>query len=143
MFSRPMTCHNQKKTRRRDNKLNAPSPCDMMARHRDGHENKETRMRIGVPKELKPQEFRVGLTPTSVREYVRHGHAVVVETGAGVGIQAPDEEYASVGATIAPTAKDVFDAADMIVKIKEPQPQEYGLLREGQILFTYLHLAAD
>src|SRR5690606_27880741 len=100
-------------------------------------------MRIGVPKEIKSQEFRVGLTPTSVREYVRHGHEVVVETGAGAGIQAPDEEYASVGATIVPTAKDVFGTADMIVKIKEPQPQEYPLLREGQILFTYLHLAAD
>lgn len=100
-------------------------------------------MLIGVPKEIKTKEFRVGLTPTSVREYVQHGHQVIVETNAGAGIQAPDEEYIKAGATIAATAQDVFDKADMIVKVKEPQPIECKMLRKGQILFTYLHLAAD
>ncbi len=100
-------------------------------------------MLIGCPKEIKTKEFRVGLTPTSVREYVRHGHQVVVETNAGAGIQASDDDYIKAGATILPTAKDVFDKADMIVKVKEPQAAECKMLRKGQILFTYLHLAAD
>lgn len=100
-------------------------------------------MLIGCPKEIKTKEFRVGLTPTSVREYVRNGHQVVVETNAGAGIQASDEDYVKAGAKILPTAKDVFDKADMIVKVKEPQPVECKMLRKGQILFTYLHLAAD
>lgn len=100
-------------------------------------------MLIGVPKEIKTKEFRVGLTPTSVREYVRHGHQVVVETNAGAGIQASDEDYIKAGAKILGAAKEVFDAADMIVKVKEPQAQECKMLRKGQILFTYLHLAAD
>ena len=100
-------------------------------------------MLIGCPKEIKTKEFRVGLTPTSVREYVRHGHSVIVETNAGAGIQASDDDYIKAGATIAKTAKEVFDKADMIVKVKEPQPAETAMLREGQILFTYLHLAAD
>ena len=100
-------------------------------------------MLIGVPKEIKTKEFRVGLTPTSVREYVHHGHQVLVETNAGLGIQAADEDYIKAGATIAATANDVFDAAEMIVKVKEPQAHECKMLRKGQILFTYLHLAAD
>lgn len=100
-------------------------------------------MLIGCPKEIKTKEFRVGLTPPSVREYVRHGHQVVVETGAGAGIQASDDDYIRAGATIAPAAADVFAAAEMIVKVKEPQPTETAMLRPGQILFTYLHLAAD
>jgi alanine dehydrogenase len=100
-------------------------------------------MLIGCPKEIKTKEFRVGLTPTSVREYVRNGHQVVVETNAGSGIQASDDDYVKAGAKILGTAKEVFDKADMIVKVKEPQPQECKMLRKGQILFTYLHLAAD
>jgi alanine dehydrogenase len=100
-------------------------------------------MLIGCPKEIKTKEFRVGLTPTSVREYVRNGHQVVVETGAGAGIQATDEDYVKAGAKILGSAKEVFDKADMIVKVKEPQPQECKMLRKGQVLFTYLHLAAD
>jgi alanine dehydrogenase len=100
-------------------------------------------MLIGVPKEIKTKEFRVGLTPTSVREYVRHGHQVIVETGAGAGIQASDDDYLKAGAQISPSAQDVFKKADMIVKVKEPQESECKMLRKGQILFTYLHLAAD
>ena len=100
-------------------------------------------MLIGCPKEIKTKEYRVGLTPSSVREYVRNGHQVVVETGAGLGIQASDDDYRAAGATILATAAEVFAQADMIVKVKEPQPSETKMLREGQILFTYLHLAAD
>src|SRR5215212_11749516 len=100
-------------------------------------------MLIGVPKEIKPDEYRVGLTPTAVREYAVHGHRILVETGAGAAIDAPDADYIAAGARIAPSARDVFAAADMIVKVKEPQPAELALLRPGQILFTYLHLAAD
>ena len=100
-------------------------------------------MLIGVPKEIKTREFRVGLTPTSVTEYVRHGHQVIVETNAGAGIQASDDDYIKAGAKIVATAKDVFDKADMIVKVKEPQAEECRMLRKGQVLFTYLHLAAD
>lgn len=100
-------------------------------------------MLIGCPKEIKTKEFRVGLTPPSVREYVRHGHQVIIETGAGAGIQASDDDYIKAGAKIVATAKDVFDQAEMIVKVKEPQAQECKMLRKGQILFTYLHLAAD
>lgn len=100
-------------------------------------------MLIGCPKEIKTKEFRVGLTPTSVREYVRHGHQVIIETNAGAGIQASDDDYVKAGAKIVATAKDVFDKADMIVKVKEPQAVECKMLRKGQILFTYLHLAAD
>lgn len=100
-------------------------------------------MLVGCPKEIKTKEFRVGLTPTSVREYVRAGHSVIIETKAGEGIQASDDDYVKAGAKIAKTAKEVFDKAEMIVKVKEPQPVECEMLREGQILFTYLHLAAD
>lgn len=100
-------------------------------------------MLIGCPKEIKTKEYRVGLTPPSVREYVRHGHQVIVETGAGLGIQASDDDYRAAGAEIVATAAEVFQRAEMIVKVKEPQPSETKMLREGQILFTYLHLAAD
>ncbi len=100
-------------------------------------------MRVGCPKEIKNHEYRVGLTPGSVREYVAHGHEVLVETGAGAGIGTDDNAYRAAGATIAKTAADVFAKSDMIVKVKEPQPQEWAQLREGQILYTYLHLAPD
>ena len=100
-------------------------------------------MRVGVPKEIKTHEYRVGLTPGAVREYVHAGHDVVVETGAGAGIGAGDDVYRTAGARIAATAAEIFSTADMIVKVKEPQPGEWVQLRPGQILFTYLHLAAD
>lgn len=100
-------------------------------------------MRIGVPKEIKTHEYRVGLTPGAVREYARNGHQIIVETQAGAGIGADDEVYRKAGATIVDTAAEVFSAVDMIVKVKEPQPSEWTQLREGQILFTYLHLAPD
>ncbi len=100
-------------------------------------------MLVGVPREIKAQEYRVGLTPSSVREYVAAGHSVLVERGAGEGIGASDEIYRRAGASIAPDAQDVFGRAEMIVKVKEPQADEWRRLREGQILFTYLHLAAD
>ncbi len=100
-------------------------------------------MRVGVPKEIKNSEFRVGLTPGSVREYVAHGHEVMIETNAGVGIKTTDADYEAAGAKIVPDAKTIFAEADMVVKVKEPQPVEYAQLREGQILYTYLHLAPD
>jgi alanine dehydrogenase len=100
-------------------------------------------MRVGVPKEIKVHEYRVGLTPGAVREYVAAGHNVVVETDAGGGIGATDEAYRKAGAVIAATAAEIFKTCDMIVKVKEPQPREWSQLREGQILFTYLHLAPD
>jgi alanine dehydrogenase len=100
-------------------------------------------MRIGVPKEIKVHEYRVGLTPASVAELVAHGHELFVETKAGNGIDCPDSAYEKAGAKILPDAKSVFDSVDMIVKVKEPQPQEIELLKPNQILFTYLHLAAD
>ncbi len=99
-------------------------------------------MRIGVPKEIKTHEYRVGLTPASVRELVHRGHAVVVEHRAGDGIGYPDAAYLQAGATVADAAA-VFAAADLVVKVKEPQPSEFGLLRPGQVLFTYLHLAPN
>jgi alanine dehydrogenase len=100
-------------------------------------------MRIGVPTEIKCVEFRVGLVPGSVRELVARGHDVVVQSGAGAGIFADDAAYERAGASILPTAEDVFAAADMIVKVKEPQAAEYRRLKPHQILFTYLHLAPD
>ncbi|MCC0065042.1 MAG: alanine dehydrogenase [Defluviimonas sp.] len=100
-------------------------------------------MKIGCPKEIKPQEFRVGMTPAAAHEAIAHGHEVVIETGAGVGAGFADAAYAEVGAGILGTAKEVFAKADMIVKVKEPQAAERKMLREGQILFTYLHLAPD
>lgn len=100
-------------------------------------------MRIGVPKEIKDNEFRVGLTPSSVFELVHHGHEVLVETGAGQGSGLPDEEYEAAGAKIAGSAMQIFERCDMIVKVKEPLARERRMLRKGQVLFTYLHLAAD
>jgi alanine dehydrogenase len=100
-------------------------------------------MRVGVPKEIKNHEYRVGLTPPSIAELVAAGHEVVVETGAGLGIDFEDADYLEAGATILPTAAEVFAAADMIVKVKEPQPQEVAMLEPRHLLFTYLHLAAD
>ena len=100
-------------------------------------------MHIGCPKEIKPQEFRVGLTPNAAREAAGHGHHVTVEAGAGAGAGFTDADYVAAGAAIVETAAEVFASADMIVKVKEPQPVERKMLREGQILFTYLHLAPD
>ena len=100
-------------------------------------------MLIGVPKEIKNHEYRVGMTPTSVKEAVRHGHEVWVQANAGAGIGASDADYTAAGAKIIATAADIFAKADMIVKVKEPQAQECAMLREDQILFTYLHLAPD
>ena len=100
-------------------------------------------MRVGVPKEVKTHEYRVGLVPGSARELILHGHKVMVETGAGAGVGFDDDDYRAAGAEIVPDASAVFAAADMVVKVKEPQPAEIALLRSGQILFTYLHLAAD
>jgi len=100
-------------------------------------------MIIGVPKEIKPQEHRVGLVPSSVREFTAQKHTVLVETGAGAGINYSDEDYLQAGAVIAESAADIFSKADMIIKVKEPQESEWKRLREDQLLFTYLHLAAD
>ena len=100
-------------------------------------------MKIGVPKEIKNHEYRVGLTPASVRELTLRGHKVLVQTSAGAGIGLSDEEYLAAGAELAPDAASVFAACDMIVKVKEPQPQECAMLRPGQVLYTYLHLAPD
>ena len=100
-------------------------------------------MRVGVPKEIKVHEYRVGLTPASVAELVAAGHQVLVHAGAGDGIDCPDSAYQKAGAEILPDAKSVFESSDMIVKVKEPQPQEIELLEPRHILFTYLHLAAD
>ena len=100
-------------------------------------------MRIGVPKEIKVLENRVGLTPESVRELVAHGHDALVEHDAGQGIGMNDDDYRRAGATVVANARDVFDAAEMIVKVKEPQAAERRMLKRGQVLFTYLHLAPD
>ncbi len=100
-------------------------------------------MIIGCPKEIKPQEFRVGVTPNAAGEAVAHGHRVVIETLAGIGAGFPDEDYIAAGAEILGTAAEIFKTADMIVKVKEPQAGERKMLREGQLLFTYLHLAPD
>jgi alanine dehydrogenase len=106
--------------------------------------NKESaKMLVGVPKEIKVLEYRVGLTPDSVREFVAHGHQVIVETKAGAGIGRSDDDYRTAGAEIASEAKEVFARAEMIVKVKEPQAVERRMLRDDQILFTYLHLAPD
>jgi alanine dehydrogenase len=100
-------------------------------------------MLVGVPKEIKVHEYRVGLTPSSVREFVAHGHKVLAETGCGGGIGASDDDYRAAGAEIVASSTDVFGRADMVVKVKEPQAVERKQLRDGQILFTYLHLAPD
>ncbi|MBB3223635.1 alanine dehydrogenase [Pseudoduganella umbonata] len=100
-------------------------------------------MLVGVPKEIKNQESRVGLTPASVKELTLRGHPVLVERNAGAAIGLADAMYEASGATIVDSAREIFERADMIVKVKEPQPQECAMLREGQILYTYLHLAPD
>ena len=100
-------------------------------------------MRIGTPKELKNREYRVGLTPQGAQELVRSGHSVFVETGAGEMVGFSDELYESAGCTISTNADELFDSSDMIIKVKEPQAEECKMLREDQVLFTYLHLAAD
>jgi alanine dehydrogenase len=106
-------------------------------------ETEERAMKIGCPKEIKPQEFRVGVTPTTAEEAVRHGHEVLIQTAAGLGAGFTDEDYVAAGARIVATAEEVFAEADTIVKVKEPQAVERKMLREGQVLFTYLHLAPD
>ncbi|MBB4382560.1 alanine dehydrogenase [Bradyrhizobium sp. SBR1B] len=100
-------------------------------------------MKVGVPKEIKTHEYRVGLTPGAAREYVAAGHRVMIETDAGAGIGATDEDYRKAGATILTSAAELFASSEMIVKVKEPQPSEWSQLREDHILFTYLHLAPD
>ncbi len=100
-------------------------------------------MTIGVPKEIKRHEYRVGLTPHDVRSYVGRGHSVLIESGGGLGSGYTDIEYEQAGASIVGTAADVFAAAEMIVKVKEPLPEEFDLFTEGQLLYTYLHLAAN
>ena len=100
-------------------------------------------MRVGIPKEIKVDEYRVGMVPSGVRELVRSGHEVAVEQGAGLGVDFSDDDYRAAGARILATPEAVFDAADLIVKVKEPQLNECARLRPDQVLFTYLHLAAD
>jgi alanine dehydrogenase len=100
-------------------------------------------MLIGVPKEIKDLEFRVAVTPAGVREYILHGHRVLVQSAAGLGSGFTDSEYAAAGGEIVEAAEEIFERCDMIVKVKEPVPEEYGLLRPNQIVFTYLHLAAN
>jgi len=100
-------------------------------------------MKLGCPKEIKPQEFRVGMTPNAAAEAVLRGHSVVIEKGAGLGAGFADSDYETAGATMLDTAAEIFATADMIVKVKEPQATERKMLREGQLLFTYLHLAPD
>jgi alanine dehydrogenase len=100
-------------------------------------------MKIGVPKEIKKQEHRVGLTPAAVKEYVARGHDVVMEANAGIGIGSNDNAYIDAGASIAKNVNDIFAKAEMIVKVKEPQASEYTQLREVQLLYTFLHLAPD
>ena len=107
------------------------------------HGRKDTTVIIGVPKEIKNNEFRVGMTPGGAREFVEYGHTVVVEKAAGDGSSFTDSEYAAAGAKLVDTAEEVFATAEMIVKVKEPQPVEIARLRPGQILYTYLHLAPD
>lgn len=100
-------------------------------------------MKVGVPKEVKNHEYRVAITPIGVHELVAHGHEVLIETGAGLGSQVTDEEYVAAGARMLPTADDVWGTAETVLKVKEPVAEEYHRMREGQTLFTYLHLAAD
>ena len=100
-------------------------------------------MQVGVPKEIKVHEYRVGLVPASVSELTGAGHEVVIETGAGAGIGVSDDDYTEAGAVIAGAAAEVFATAELVVKVKEPQAGEIAMLRDGQTLFTYLHLAAD
>src|SRR6266404_3623444 len=100
-------------------------------------------MIIGIPKEIKQQEFRVPLPPSAAYQLVRRGHQVLIERNAGLGAGFPDADYEAAGAKVTEEHKAIFARADIVVKVKEPQPSEYALLRPGQILFTYLHLAAN
>ncbi|MBS4009696.1 MAG: NAD-binding protein, partial [Roseovarius sp.] len=100
-------------------------------------------MKIGCPTEIKPQEFRVGMTPNAAKEAVGHGHEVLIQSGAGLGAGFDDAAYEAAGAKIVGTATEIFAQSDMVVKVKEPQAAERKMLREGQVLFTYLHLAPD
>jgi alanine dehydrogenase len=100
-------------------------------------------MIIGIPKEIKNNENRVGLVPSGVRQFIHDGHQVYVETSAGIGIGISDKEYIKAGATILPSLEEVFAKAEMIIKVKEPQPREVALLKPHHILYTYLHLAAS
>src|SRR5215472_15346108 len=100
-------------------------------------------MKVGIPKEVKNHEYRVAITPAGVHELVRSGHEVYVEQDAGTGSSIPDDDFVTAGAAILPTADDVWQTADLILKVKEPVEEEYHRLRKGQVLFTYLHLAAS
>src|ERR1700710_506079 len=100
-------------------------------------------MKVGIPREVKNNEFRVAITPAGVNELVRHGHEVVIEAEAGVGSAIPDEAFVAAGAQILATADEVWGSADMVLKVKEPVAEEYHRMRKDQVLFTYLHLAAD
>ena len=100
-------------------------------------------MKVGVPREVKNREYRVAITPAGVHELVRHGHEVVIEASAGVGSSIPDEDFTAAGAKMLPTADDVWQTADLVLKVKEPVAQEYHRMRRDQVLFTYLHLAAS
>ena len=100
-------------------------------------------MRIGVPSEVKNHEYRVAITPAGVHELTREGHEVFIESGAGAGSSLPDEEFDTAGAKVLKTADDVWGSADLVLKVKEPVPEEYHRMRQGQVLFTYLHLAAS
>ena len=100
-------------------------------------------MKVGTVKEIKRYEYRVGLTPSNVKEYVQNGHEVFVQAGAGMGSMLTDGDYIAAGAKILGDAKEIWDTCDMIVKVKEPLADEYELMREDQIIYTYLHLAAD
>src|SRR5690242_8730434 len=100
-------------------------------------------MKVGVPREVKEHEYRVAITPAGVHEFVRHGHEVFVEHDAGAGSSISDADYVAAGATIRPTADDVWSTAEMVLKVKEPIAEEYDRLRADQVLFTYLHLAAS
>ena len=100
-------------------------------------------MLIGCPREIKNQEYRVGLTPESAKELTKHGHEVWIESGAGLGIGATDDQYRAAGAEIVAGPEKIFATCEMVVKVKEPQPEERAQLREGQVLYTYLHLAPD
>jgi alanine dehydrogenase len=108
-----------------------------------GHNKESTRMLVGVPAEVKSHEYRVAITPAGVHEFTRHGHSVMLEGGAGLGSSIPDREFAAAGATVVADAESVWDKAELILKVKEPIGAEYELLQPGQVLFTYLHLAAS
>src|SRR3954468_20289115 len=100
-------------------------------------------MKVGVPREVKNNEYRVAITPSGVNEFVRYGHEVVIEAGAGLGSSITDEEYRAAGATILADADEVWGTAELVLKVKEPIAEEYHRMRSGQVLFTYLHLAAS